>query len=467
MSSDRNNVSRACEIWNIAVQELRTKLSENTISQWFEAVQVVALDDCELVLGVSDDFFSETFINNYGKLLSSTLSSIDATYTFRTEIGYAPLPTPAPVVAVAPAEPITATPSSPLRIPFQRTLRGEVRARHTGPQHTFENFVVGEENRHAFSFAQMVADSPGVCNPLYIYGDTGIGKTHLIHAIRERMLQNTPGINVRYATCEDILNEFVDSLKHNKYGDFRSSLRDVDAILVDDIHSLANKEQLQEQFFNAFNALYREGKQIVLTSDKQPGDIIGLEKRLISRFEQGLTAQITPLGFEIRLAILRQTAGEYMCEVPDEALNFLAENISSSVRRLKSSLLRVVGVASTNDEPITIALINNVLHELLESECSAASVSIEKVYSTVAAHFGLRVVDIISDHRPRNIAEPRMIAMYLSRQLTGASYPEIGKAFGKTHATVLHAVKKVPELTKNNENLRRSVALLERQLKLK
>ena len=464
--SEGSNIAKAREIWSLAVQKIKPLLSDITFSQWFEVIHVVALNERELVLGVSDDFFADWFSKNYEHLLADALSSTADGYTFRFDVGYAPLPVqeaPQVIVAAKP-EPVAV---QPRQIPFQRSLRGEVRARHSGPQHSFENFVVGEENRYAFSAASAVADAPGVFNPLYIYGDTGIGKTHLIHAIRERMRQNTPGINVRYATCEDILNEFVDSIKSHQHDQFRLSTRGVDALLVDDIHSLAGKERLQEQFFDIFNALYREGKQIVLTSDKPPSEITGVEKRLISRFEQGLTAEITPLGYEIRLAILRQTASEYMCEMPDAGLEFIAENIRSSVRRLKSALLRVVGISSTNGEAITIPFIEVALHDMLESECSAESVSIDQIYSAVAAHFGLRVSDIISHHRPRNIAEPRMIAMYLAREITGASYPEIGQAFDKTHATVLHAVKKVPELIRGNENIRRSVAVLERQLKNK
>lgn len=472
MTSDK---SRAAEIWQAAKAKLRHILHKDTMAQWFDNIVIVDMDGSDIILGVSDEFFADWFTNNFGDILSKALNDIDGnSYTFSLRTGFEPVHVkeeppaakPEPKAEVVGDEPV------PLQIAIQqRTARTSRPAtiHHGVVRHTFDNFVVGEENRYAFAAAEMVAHSPGSYNPLYIYGDTGIGKTHLIQAVRNEMLALNPDMRVRYASCEEILNDFVDSLhQREKYSKFRSSLRDIDALLVDDVHALANKEQLQEQFFNTFNDLYRQNKQIILTSDKQPCEIQGLEKRLISRFESGVTTEITPPGYEIRLAILRQTADEYMCsKIDPEVLDFLAVNISSSVRRLKGALLRVVCSASATGNRITVPFAETVLHELLEDENSAKSVSFEEIQSKVAAHFGLRISDILSNRRPRNIAEPRMVAMYLCRTLTGGSFPEIGAAFGKNHATVMNAMKKVPELCKTSESLRHSVQLLERQLKQK
>ncbi len=411
MTSDK---SRAAEIWQAAKAKLRHILHKDTMAQWFDNIVIVDMHGSDIILGVSDEFFADWFTNNFGDILSKALNDIDGnSYTFSLRTGFEPVHVkeeppaakPEPKAEVVGDEPV------PLQVAIQqRTARTSRPAtiHHGVVRHTFDNFVVGEENRYAFAAAEMVAHSPGSYNPLYIYGDTGIGKTHLIQAVRNEMLALNPDMRVRYASCEEILNDFVDSLhQREKYSKFRSSLRDIDALLVDDVHALANKEQLQEQFFNTFNDLYRQNKQIILTSDKQPCEIQGLEKRLISRFESGVTTEITPPGYEIRLAILRQTADEYMCsKIDPEVLDFLAVNISSSVRRLKGALLRVVCSASATGNRITVPFAETVLHELLEDENSAKSVSFEEIQSKVAAHFGLRISDILSNRRPRNIAEP-------------------------------------------------------------
>jgi len=450
-------VPQLCEaaerVWLIAAARLRGALKPEVYAQWFENIAVVGIDGGRIALGVPDDYFAEWLNGSFADAISSSLSDIDgADYTFELKTGYAPVRRESKPHVSLPAPAAAATTSA------------------AGDPFTFDNFVVGEENRYAFAAARSVAESPGKFNPLYIYGDTGIGKTHLIRAVRHELLSRNPGWTVRYASCEEILNDFVDSLYRAKdprqFSEFRSSLRKVDALLVDDIHALAKKTELQEQFFNAFNELYLSGKQIILTSDKQPCEIEGLERRLTSRFEVGMTTELLPPGYEVRLAILRQSAHEHLAGwIDPEVLNFLAFNISSNVRRLKGALLRVIGYSSATGEKITVSLAERLLHSVLEDESSAKSISFEEIQSKVAAHFGLRLNDILSNRRPRNVAEPRMVAMYLCRKLTDASYPEIGAAFGKNHATILNAMKKVPHLCGASESMRRSVDLLERQLK--
>lgn len=462
-------------IWQVATARIRKKLAPASYEQYFNSIVVVELTSTNtLVLGVSDDFFAEIFCNNYADLLEDALANIDGTdYSFELKTGYEPKIQP----KVAPAsQPAIVAPAVEHQ-PFHVTMAGYANKAHKPlPQRasshgfTFANFVVGEENRYAFAAAQNIAQDPGgICNPLYIYGDTGTGKTHLIKAVKHELLQNFPNMVIRYATCEEILNDFVESIRNaksdNQFSKFRASLRDVDALLVDDIHALARKKELQEQFFNAFNALYHENKQLILTSDKQPCEIDGLEARLISRFESGLTVEILPPGYESRLAILRQMAETFSCYVPDDVLDFIAQNITTNVRRLRGALVRVVGATSISGQQLTVELAEDVLHAIIEDENATRVVSFEAIQTAVADHFGLRLSDILSNRRPKNIAEPRMVAMYLCRQLTSSSFPDIAAAFGKTHATILNAMKKVPELCDANDTMKHSVALLSRQLK--
>ncbi|MDD4816480.1 MAG: chromosomal replication initiator protein DnaA [Victivallaceae bacterium] len=469
------------EVWDAACRILRAgkNLSGETFKQWFINTVAVGFDEHgDLIVGVPDEFFGNWFTSSYGDRVAAALKAVGDGYGFVMRTGVTPPPRPEPVepAAVPAVSAASAVPAAQRQ--FQSVVASGV-ASSSGhspvhPQfarrHTFENFVVGEENRYAFTSARAVATTPGIYNPLYIYGDTGTGKTHLMQAVRCQLMENNPNIKVRYASCEEVLNDFVNSLaprssSQNSFADFRSSLREVDVLLIDDIHTMAHKKALQEQFFNAFNELYRANKQIVLTCDKQPCDIDGLEKRLVSRFEAGVITELLPPGYEIRLAILRQTAAECGSPVQDDVLDFLAANISSNVRRLKGAMLRVVGAASASGVPVTVNFAGELLHAMLEDECSAKSVSMETIISKVAEHFDLRINDILSNRRPRNIAEPRMMAMYLCRKLTNCSYPEIGSAFGKNHATVLNAMERVPRLCGESEKLRRSLAQLERQLK--
>ncbi len=279
------------------------------------------------------------------------------------------------------------------------------------------------------------------------------------------ILKKKPGTRVQYITCEEFLNRYVDALSERKHSQFRNWARKVDVLLVDDVHQLANKTQLQEEFFNTFNALYNENKQIILTSDKQPCEIVGLEQRLVSRFECGVTVEITPPSFETRLAILKQKQNEHLIKLDDEVLQFISSRITASIRRLEGALMRLVAFSSAMANcRITIDRAEDLLRNLLEEETASRKVTIENIQKAVAEYFEIRVTDILSEKRPKNIAEPRMVAMYLSRKLTDRSYPEIGEAFGKNHATIMHAEKKVLERSKEDESFRMALSSIQRQL---
>ncbi len=459
-------ICNAAEIWRIAASRLKQQ-NEHLYRQWFQKITPLTLEGTELTLGVSDDFFASIVLEQYDDLISAALSDIDnISYTYRFEPGHEPAAEPVSVNAAP-----TVEGKSPVVSPAPQ--RGGRLAPRPGPQnclaeHTFENFVVGAENRHAYLSARTAAEEPGLYNPLYLYGTSGVGKTHLLQAVTAAIHQKSPQMKVRYATCDELLTDFYNLLQQKQsLAEFRSSVRDVDVLLVDDVHSLAKKNQMQEEFFNMFNTLYNQRKQIILTSDRQPCEINDLDKRLVTRFESGMTAEIGMPEYEARLTILRMWRNDILTKTPlgDEFLEFLASNISSSVRRLKGAFIRLASYASiSGNDRLTIEQAEDLLHSQLAQECAARDVSMESIQRTVAGHFGITLTDILGEKRTRGVAEPRMIAMFLCRELTSSSSNEIGAAFGRNHATVLHAEKKVPQLCRDNESIRRSVAQLKRQL---
>ena len=440
------------DIWQVAAERLQQQIHVTTYEQWFQNIIPVTLNENSIVLGVSDDFFADWLKDNFNDILCDSLKDIEGSdYSYSFKSGYLPEKKEKPK-----------TISKPKTV---RTAK-KVKPGNCLSRHTFENFVVGEENRYAYTATQTTAESPGLYNPLYIYGGTGTGKTHLLQSVAHYAVDKDHGTRVRYITCEEFLNNYVDSLRNKKHSEFRTFVRDIDILLVDDVHMLANKTQLQEEFFNTFNSLYNQNKQIILTSDKPPSEIKGLESRLVSRFESGVTTEISIPGFETRLAILRMMQEEHLVKLSDEVLQFIANNIHSSVRRLQGALFRLVAYASAMSvADIDVEQAEKLLRRLLEEETAAQLVSIESIQRVVADYFEIRVNDLLSNKRPRNIAQPRMVAMYLCRKLTDFSYPEIGNAFGRNHATIMNAWKQVPKLCSKDENMRRSVSLLEHKFK--
>ena len=346
--------------------------------------------------------------------------------------------------------------------------RPPVTAPNCNSRYTFDNFVVGEENRYAFSAAHTAATAPGTYNPLYVYGGTGMGKTHLMQAVANYVKTAHPEAVVRYTTCEGFLNEYVDSLKNHTSAEFRDHFRNVDLLLVDDVHNLSGKEGLQEEFFNTFNAIYNAGKQIMMTSDKQPSEIKGLEARLVSRFQSGLTVQITTPSYETRLAFLQMKQKGALVQLPDEFLVYMARRISSSIRALDGARMRLIAYASLVDttvQPLTMPQVESLLNDLLNEEAERTKVSVDRILEVVAAHRNLKVHDLTGSKRTREIAESRMLAMYLSRNLTDQSLKDIGQAFGgRNHTTVIHAIKQVESDCETNEELKRTILTLKRKL---
>lgn len=445
------------EVWNDALCRLRSK-SESLYSQWFAQLVVLELDGYCLHLGVSDDFFRDVIMEEYGHMISEALTNVKGIdYTFELIEGYsAPAEQPAAVTTpqkevAAPAAPVNSIHHSPLH------------------DYAFSNFIVGDSNRHAFAAAKAVAEAPGMnYNPLFLYGTNGVGKTHLLQAVAGELRATRNQLVIKSVSCDEMLNDYYDLvLKKRSFSDFRASLRDVDVLLIDDIHRLAKKTQMQEEFFNIFNILYCQNKQIVLTSDRQPCEISDLDKRLSSRFEQGMTCEVGMLEYEERLVTLRMWRDSSLTrpKLSDKFLDFLAENISSNVRRLKGCYLRLSAYMEMSGcDDMSISEAEELLHAQLAAENSSRDISPEAIQQAVARHFGINVPEIVGTRRTRQAAEPRMVAMYLCRELTKLSSNEIGDAFGRTHANVLHAAKTIAKRCEEDEEIRRSVTQLRRQL---
>ncbi|MBQ9804397.1 MAG: chromosomal replication initiator protein DnaA [Lentisphaeria bacterium] len=452
------NTFTASEIWDLAAGRLKRQ-SDALYRMWFARMTAVSVVDDLLSLGVDNWFTANLIRDQYGDLLESALRDIHGrSYRYELVEGYELKPVPEAPAAVQPAPAAPAVPAA----------AAAKTPRFKPALYSFDNFVTGDNNRHACAMAKAVAKVPGeIYNPLFIYGTNGIGKTHLLQAIGHQITQDQPHLKVKYVTCDAILNEFYELLTNHRGYEFRSAFNDVDVLLIDDVHRLAKKAVLQEEFFNIFNTLYSENKQIVLTSDRQPCELADIDKRLSSRFEQGMTCQVGMPEYEEKIVILRMWREATLTRPPlsDKILEFLAENISSTVRRLKGCFLRLSAYAEMSGcEDLSIAEAENILHAQLAQESADKEITTETIQRTVANHFGVTLTDLIGRCRSRNIADSRMIAMYLCRRLTELSSTEIGSEFGRTHANVLHAEKTIFERCETDEVLRRTVKKLERQL---
>lgn len=335
---------------------------------------------------------------------------------------------------------------------------------NTNLRFSFENFVVGSSNQFAHAASLAVANQPGnAYNPLFIYGGVGLGKTHLLHAIGAQISQRTPGLMVEYLSAETFINDLILAIQYEKMRDFQKKYRSIDVLLVDDVQFMATQERTQEEFFHTFNALYDSQKQIVVTSDKVPQDIPELEERLRSRFEWGLIADIQPPDMETRAAILNKKAKIEDMDLPSDVCHFMARHIQSNVRILEGSLTRLKAFAEMSEEPISVDMCKNVLKDILSTKRSY--ISMEEVIRMVAKHYGLKAGELKSPKRAKPITRARQVAMYLCRELTSESFPEIGNRFGgRDHATVIHGVNKITALLEVDSDLQRDVQLLGKSL---
>jgi chromosomal replication initiator protein len=448
------------KIWDFAQQHLRSMLSADTYKLWFESLRATTLEGNSLVLEVSNDFCEVWLKDNYMGLLQDVIALAagrQLQIKFKVGIGNG-APAQAAVAPPAPA----AKPKA-VEPPTERA------AQHSdlnfNPKNTFDTFVVGNNNNFSYAAALAVAQAPGKSyNPLFLYGGVGLGKTHLLHAIGQHVVNNKKGARVAYVSSEKFTNEYIDAIQNNLLVKFRRKYRQTDVLLIDDIQFLAGKERIQEEFFHTFNALHESHKQIVLTCDRPASEIQNLEHRLVSRFEWGLVTDLQPPDIEMRLAILNKKAQIMGVTLPEEIMNFLANRIRTNIRRLEGALIRVASYASLTGKKLSIEVVEGLLREVLHEE-GRFSISIEVIQKKVAEHFDIRLADMTSKRRPENIAFPRQIAMFLSRQMTESSLSSIGEAFGgRDHGTVLHACRLVKDRMEVDPSVRQVVSYLEKQL---
>jgi chromosomal replication initiator protein len=446
------------KIWNSAQEQLRSKLSKDMFNMWFAPLRVCMVDGSHVTLEAPNEFSEVWLKDNYISLLQDAVA-LAAGRQLQVKFKVAPggnCVTVAPPISAATPRVRTAEPSHEraggVEMPFN-------------PKNTFDTFVVGNNNNFAYAAALAVAQAPGKSyNPLFLYGGVGLGKTHLLHAIGQHVTAIKKGAKVAYVSSEKFTNEYIDGIQNNKLANFRKKYRQTEVLLIDDIQFLAGKERIQEEFFHTFNALHDSHKQIVLTCDRPASEIQNLEHRLVSRFEWGLVTDLQPPDVEMRLAILRKKAQLMGVTLPEDILNFLANRIRTNVRRLEGALIRVASYASLTGKKLTLEVVESLLREILHEE-GRFSISIEVIQKKVAEHFDIRLADMTSKRRPENIAFPRQVAMYLSRQMTESSLNTIGEAFGgRDHGTVLHACRLVKDRMEVDANVRHVVNYLEKQL---
>jgi len=443
VKSDAGAVEPALELtaetlWNEVAARLRGALNENTFQTWFADAEGRELSDDTFVISVPNDFTREWIEGHFHGLIRAAVR--DTTGQKRR-------------IHIAVQEPGAIQAAEVV----ERPTRGSTAAETSGmnPKYSFDLFVIGSSNRFAHAAALAVAEAPAQAyNPLFIYGGTGLGKTHLLQAIGHYVLEHSGDLSVRYVTSETFMNDFINSLRDKRIEGFKHRYRTYDLLLIDDVQFFENKERIQEEFFHTFNSLYEAGRQIVMSSDRAPREISTLEERLRSRFEWGLITDIQPPDLETRIAILRKKVKVDGTHIPDpQVLTFIASRISTNIRELEGALTRVVAFSSLTGRPLTSELAQDVLKDVFP-QGDSAQVSINRIQELVSERFGLSLTELCSDRRSQNIVYPRQVAMYLSRELTDSSLPKIGKEFGgRDHTTVIHATSKIARLIREDRSV--------------
>lgn len=420
-----------CDLWEKTCFHLKSVLNNDVYTRWIEPIVPGTFHDNTFTIYLENDFSRDWIFKHYKEVITDALNfnNPDTSIVLQIKIN------PHQEEYVAP-EPVIKTTNNRTREPQNHKTQ-------LNPLLTFDNFVTGPSNSFAHATALGASEAPGrVYNPLFIYGQTGLGKTHLMQAVGHHTLKQ-PGTRVRYVSLETLLNEFVESIQKRTSSQFQAKYRNIDVLLVDDIQFLQNKERLQDEFFNIFNVLYDSHKQIILTSDLPPRELSGLEPRLVTRFEWGMVTEIDLPDFETRLAILRYKQSLTNMQLEDSIGTFIANNIKSNVRSLEGALIRVATFAKFNPTiPLNIAIVKDLLKDLLSAE-QQKDLSMEEIQRAVVEHYGLRLGDMTSKKRSRSVAGPRQIAMFLCRKLTDFSTPEIAAAFNRTHGNVLYACSEI------------------------
>jgi chromosomal replication initiator protein len=436
----------AQSLWREVATRLRQALNETTYQTWFGEARGIELSDDTFTIAAPNDFAKAWIGGHFLELIKAAVR--DATgkgLEINLTVRRRPRLQPAAAAAQRPKPAYT----------------------DLNPKYTFDSFVIGSSNRFAHAAALAVAEAPAQAyNPLFIYGGTGLGKTHLLQAISQYIAEHSGGLTVHYVTSETFMNAFINSLRDKRIEGFKQRYRNYDLLLIDDIQFFEHKESIQEEFFHTFNSLYEAGRQIIISSDRPPRSFPTLEERLRSRFEWGLITDIQPPDLETRIAILRKKVKTDGTHIPDpQILTFVASRISSNIRELEGALTRVVAFSSLTGRPITVELAQDVLQDVFP-QGDSGQVSIDRIQDLVSQRFSLTRKQLCGDRRSQNIVYPRQVAMYLSRELTDASLPKIGREFGgRDHTTVIHATSKIARLIKEDRSVYNLVQELTARIK--
>ena len=447
--------------WSRVLSALEKKISRQSYDTWLKPTRFSHIKDKVIFVSVPSADFRDIG-EKYGDLIQEAIEvsglEFETVEFVAPEVdvkashpanGFGPRSTTTPnAAAAAPAR--AAAPGAQARFDWDT-------AAQLNPRYTFDNFVIGSGNQFAHAAAQAVAERPSKAyNPLFLYGGVGMGKTHLMHAIGHEIKKRNPESSIYYVSAEKFTNEMINCLRYDKMSSFRDKFRSVDVLLIDDIQFLAQKERTQEEFFHTFNALHESFKQIVIASDRSPKELAEIEDRLRSRFEWGLIADIQPPDLETKVAILQKKAESEKIALPTEVALFIASNVRTNVRELEGALIRLVAYCSLTGAEITLPTAQQVLKNFIDSQ--ARKITIESIQKIVAEHFGLKIQELKAKNNSRPIVVPRQIAMYLSKQMTEASLPEIGRQFGgKHHTTVMHSIEKIDSLRRTDKDLNRTL----------
>jgi chromosomal replication initiator protein len=454
------------ETWGALRESLQGTVGRNNYTNWIEPLEFSALKDGVAVFHVPTQFIGNWVARNFGDQILELLRSAG------TSVSRLEFAVPVDKSRATPAASTAAEPASPVR-PRNggRANRDDIElpGAPLDARFTFDTFVVGKPNELAHAAARRVADGGAVTfNPLFLYGGVGLGKTHLMHAIAWELQRRQPDLKVVYLSAEQFMYRFVQALRDKDMMSFKQLFRSVDVLMVDDVQFIAGKDATQEEFFHTFNALVDQNKQIIISADRAPTEIPGIEERIVSRLQSGLVADLHPTNYELRLGILQQKVDQYSDQfrnlhIADGVLEFLAHRISTNVRVLEGALLRLFAFGELVGREITLELAQDCLADILRA--SDRKITVEEIQRKVSDHYNIRLSDLIGPKRLRTFARPRQIAMYLSKQLTSRSLPEIGRRFGgRDHTTVMHGVRRIEELKTTDSQIAEDLELLRRSL---
>lgn len=441
------------EIWVKCTDKFKESANEKIFDVWIKPIIPLEVTDTYYKVAVKNSFFKTMLEENYANLIEGILSNImgkNISLIIETMEGEASLSEeflePRP------------TKTQQQQLFTEKTAEQQIDESNLNPKFVFETFVIGNSNRFAHAAAQAVANNPAhAYNPLFLYGGVGLGKTHLMHAIGNRIKQNNPGMKVLYTTSEKFTNEIINSIQNKNTEAFRQKYRNIDCLIIDDIQFLKGKEQTQVEFFHTFNALKDANKQIIISSDRPPREIETLEDRLRSRFDQGLTADIQPPDLETRMAILRTKALSDNIQMPNDVITLLATNIATNIREIEGAYTKIVAYTSLMDMPITMETAQKVLSDM-GNTVKTRTITFEGITKVVAEHYNIKQDELFNKKRTQNIAHPRQVAMYLCRELADLSYPKIGELFGgRDHTTVIHAYEKISKNKNTNLALQKEL----------